>query len=49
METRKIYRKPRLATRKIALGVFGDYNSVIPDKDGPIPYPIVNGRDYTME
>jgi len=46
---KKTYRKPELKTRKIELGVFGDYNT---PRNGPIdssPVRIINDLNMRME
>jgi hypothetical protein len=50
---RKAYQKPELRSRKIQLGVFGNYSGTggdgTGDKDEPIPVDIIRNLDLHME
>ncbi len=54
---KKVYEKPTLATRVVALGVFGNYNGngIDPDggggRGGSLPHPakIITDRRFHME
>jgi len=50
METKKTYIKPELKTRKVELGVFGEYGNGTPGgNDGPHPRKITNPFDMFVE
>ncbi len=49
---KKKYRKPELKTRKIELGVFGDYSDSAGRRGGdttPIPVDVIRDLDLHME
>ncbi len=49
---KKIYTKPELKTRKVELGVFGDYGNGYPKGDGgntPIPVDVIRDLNLHME
>jgi hypothetical protein len=53
---KKSYAKPQLVSRKIELGVFGDYGSVDRKQDGrgghsvvPLPIRTLTNDDFRME
>jgi len=50
--TKKVYRKPELKTRKIELGVFGDYSNTIDGhhrKVTPIPVEVIRDLHLHMD
>jgi hypothetical protein len=49
---KKIYAKPELKTRKIELGVFGDYGNDVPRRNirtRPSPVDVIGKLDLHME
>lgn len=46
---KKNYRKPELKTRKIELGVFGDYGNDPSGRVDPSPVEIITDLDLHME
>ncbi len=46
---KKTYRKPELKTRKIELGVFGDYGRNEGGRVNPSPVDVIADLDLRME
>lgn len=46
---KKTYRKPELKTRRLELGVFGDYSSGGRDNSQPTPVSIIENLKLHME
>ena len=46
---KKTYRKPELKTRRLELGVFGDYSSGGRDNSQPNPVSIIENLKLHME
>lgn len=45
---KKSYRKPALKTRRLELGVFGDYNDR-GDRNAPTPISVIDDLNLRME
>lgn len=46
---KKSYRKPELKTRRLELGVFGDYSGIRGDTTPPSPLGVIRLLDLRME